>query len=396
MKVLIISSVMPIRGGVTSVINALITKLKEKGYDSKCIYVSSGASDESKYLNSQVLGLITELLNLDIMFCMTFMLAKWILRYRARMELRTNDYSLVHVHDINAFNAVYSICKRRNIPVILNVHGHLYNGGTATRKIKKDSWLSRFLFRQEKKAYERAEKIIVVSKHSYETIKNITNEAKLYLIKNFVDTTKYYQFSEEERKELRKSYEIKEEDFVLIFAGRLQEVKGLIYILKGITLIHKKLSLKLLIAGDGPEKNKLSEYVKRNSLEDVILFQGEVDEKELLRLYNISDSYILASVSDEGSIEGTPMAVLEAMACGLPIITTAAGGIKDIITNEKNGLIIDERNENSIAEKIESLYNDVELRKRVSVNSLSMVKNEYRIEEVIKKIFKIYDCGINI
>lgn len=114
---------------------------------------------------------------------------------------------------------------------------------------------------------------------------------------------------------------------------------GLIYAIKAFSTIASSGKANFLIVGDGPEKSHLEAYVKENGLETIITFYGNVPRTELFEFYNASDVFITPSVSGEGNIEGTPMAILEAMACGLPIVASAVGGIPQVVRNHENGLL---------------------------------------------------------
>ncbi len=391
MHVVIVSAVTPVRGGVSTWVNALARKLEKLGHEAKSINVAGEKGKDFQYLSATFTRMIVPLLESDMLFLAALMLAKRLVKKRAIREMKKNNYDVVNAQDFNAFNAVYKYCSQRKIKLILTVHGHLHNGGTATRSIMNDTFLNRYLFRAESEAYKKAEQIIVVSSYSYNLVKQYTSENRLNLIRNFVNIAEFYPQKPEERLRIRTEHSYNNNDFVLIYAGRLVKSKGISYVLEGVRrAVENKLPVRLIVCGDGPEKDFLTEFVKHNKLDSSIYFCGEVPKEKLLEEYNLADAFVMASVSDEGVKEGTPMALLEAMACGLPVMSTAVGGIGDIICHGQNAVIFEEKSGAAVFEAIKVLYENKELRKRIADQALREINERYSLEVVVKKIISVY------
>ena len=387
---MIISSVLPIVGGVATWVNLIADKLDQRGYKIKVINVG-GSSYKFTYISSSIKRLIVFMLNYDILFLISYLAARYLLKLRAYYELRSTKYNVIHAQDINACNAISGHCKRNNIKLILTVHGHLYGGGTATRSISKQSWLGRYLLNDEIRAFNQAEHVITVSMYSYEIVSSIINEKKVTLINNFVNTNHYFQFTDQEKSELRDKYNCKKDDFILCYAGQLARHKGLKYVLEGIRLIKNyQIPLKLFIAGEGKEKSELVSLVNMNEMQEVVFFLGEISREELIKVYNLSDIFIMASISDEGAIEGTPMAILEAMACGLPVIATPVGGIPGVVKHMETGILVKEKDEKAIADTIKFLYYNSFHRAEMNENVLTVTRENFSLDVVIDRFFDIY------
>ncbi len=386
MNVLLVSSVVPIRGGVATFIDTISSKLRKIGYGVEIINVVSNSKAEFTLFKAGFVKVISKALNNDLLFWFSFITAKYILRYRTYREMSKRKYDILHVQDINAFNAVYKACKRKGVRLILNVHGHLYNGGTATRVIKNGTWLSNRMLLQEVKAYMNAEHIIAVSEYSYDFIKRFTDESKITILKNFVDTAEFHPCDSVTKKKLRCEYNFNENDFIVIHAGRISKSKGVENILQGVCDLEEISSLKLIVAGSGSELESLVDFSDKNKIESRVKFVGEVEKEELIKLYNLADAYIMASTLTEG----TPMALLEAMACGLPIITTAVGGVSKVVRDMDNALVIEERSNKSISKAIKLLYEDSGLRIKISGNALLDIKNNYSVDVEIDKVLELY------
>jgi len=148
---------------------------------------------------------------------------------------------------------------------------------------------------------------------------------------------------------------------VFITAGRLEKVKNQELLLRAFSDISKKYpGIKLIIAGEGSLKDELKSLCRQLDLSDSVQFLGNVENVELY--FKNADIFVLTS-----TYEGLPLTVLEAMASGLPIISTNVGGIKDVVTD--NGLLVDDGNQTELIQAMEKLIQDCNLRKRLGSNS---------------------------
>lgn len=168
----------------------------------------------------------------------------------------------------------------------------------------------------------------------------------------------------------------------LLFIGRFIEVKGLKYLLEAFYEIKSisNFNVGLFIAGDGTLEEEHKELIRKLNLQDVH-FLGRINTiEEKAFLYDMADVLIVPSIIDEnGTSEGGPMVVVEALSAGTPvIITDAAGGALDILLNKKFGLISLEKNSLDLALKI----NDFLYKKE---------RNEYSKEEVFENFIKLPD-----
>lgn len=178
---------------------------------------------------------------------------------------------------------------------------------------------------------------------------------KAELIYNPVDVDKFYKDNENH------------EEICLITAGRLSKQKNqklLIDAIKPLCQEYQNLSLRIL--GDGPLRDELENYVQSNGLDNVIHFEGNVDNIE--GYFSKSDIFVLSS-----SYEGLPLVILEAMAAQLPIISTNVGGIKDIVTD--NGFLVETENKEELVKALRELIENKSLREKLGNNSLKNVQS---------------------
>ena len=171
----------------------------------------------------------------------------------------------------------------------------------------------------------------------------------------------------------------------LVFAARLEKNKGIIELLKAVKLLKEHsnilenvgMSVKLLIVGSGPLKKELVDFVETNELKDNVFFSDWLATSEdVARAYASAKIFVNPSYN-----EGGPRVVLEAMACGLPVVTTRVGLMPDIIKDGENGLFTDWLAED-MAEKIQTLLKDKELQDKFAAAGLELVKQFERKESI--------------
>ena len=166
----------------------------------------------------------------------------------------------------------------------------------------------------------------------------------------------------------------------LLFVGRVSIQKNPIRLIKSISLCESKFILD--IVGDGELLKETKELVKQKNLKNVI-FYGRKTGKDLVKMYQNADIFI--STTNQESFGIT---YLEAMASGLPIITTDLPAVRNIIKNGYNGLLVEPTPE-KIAEAIEKLIKNPKLRQRLAKNGLKEVK-KYSWDKIVKQTEQVY------
>ena len=150
----------------------------------------------------------------------------------------------------------------------------------------------------------------------------------------------------------------------LLFVGRVNRIKGLEYLIKAVKLLDRR-DLRLSIVGDTEEvpayTKALRKLIEKEKLHDNIIFIGEIKEvDQLIGVYEESDIFVLPSLWDT-----CPASLLEAMCFGLPIVSTRAGGILQLIDHDSSGILVPPGNSHLLAQAINRLINDHSLRQRL-------------------------------
>ena len=231
--------------------------------------------------------------------------------------LRTEKFDLLTVQDTYylAFLALL-LAKRYKVKLEVQVHG-----------LEKFDGLRKFL---AKKVWAKADSIRVVSQRLKNNLVDDFHVSpdKINVLPVLVDIDKLKSSSV--TIDLKQKYP---GQFIFLFVGRLVPVKNVPLIFQALSRLDSQKPYKLIIVGDGSEKDKLEDLAKTLNLKDKVEFFGWVDD--LASFYKSADCLILASNS-----EGRGMVVEEAVACGLPVVMTDVGLAGDLVKDKINGLVV--------------------------------------------------------
>ena len=178
----------------------------------------------------------------------------------------------------------------------------------------------------------------------------------------------------------------------VIYAGRLIDWKGVEYLIKAMPkVIRRYPDTQLTIVGDGPERERLFQSAKESGMQDHLIFTGSLSQEELRRYYTTADVFVLPSiVNGIGETEGLGVVLLEAMACGVPVIGTDAGGICDIIKHETTGLMVPQKHPAAISDSILRLFEDHDLRSKLIDNGRRLVETHFSWDIISDRFIQIY------
>ena len=144
---------------------------------------------------------------------------------------------------------------------------------------------------------------------------------------------------------------------VLLYVGRVEPLKGLERIVSAITHLKNKMVIKfLIVGGDDPHHNEMKhliKVIKDKEVTEEIVFVGRIDQEELPLYYSAADALVVASF-----YESFGLVALEALSCGIPVVSTAVGGMPHVITENKNGIIVDDGTTESLAAGIFKVLSD--------------------------------------
>lgn len=219
----------------------------------------------------------------------------------------------------------------------------------------------------------------------------------VHIIPNGIDTERFKPMEknsvlaealglvDEKKKEERK--------FVIGFVGELREKKGAATLLSGYAQVAKTMPVSLLIVGEvreGEDKKYFEEF-KSNNPQLSITVTGHVPHKDLPAYYSLLDVFVHPSLRD-----GMPNAVLEAMACGVPVIATPVGGMLDVLEDGVNGKIIPINNADALVKAIEELMQNSEQVSRMAQRARSKIETEFTLKRELDTNLRIYQTLLQL
>ncbi len=179
---------------------------------------------------------------------------------------------------------------------------------------------------------------------------------------------------------------------VLLSVGRLVPKKGFDVLLKAAAALEQNgHSFVLRIVGEGPERERLESLRRQLGLERVVRFVGSVSPEEMPRVYHEAHVFVLPSVIDaRGDRDGIPNVAAEAMASGLPVVSTTASAISDLVRDGTEGFLVPEKDDVALAEALARLLVDPALRRRMGRAGRTRVEAVFDREKCIDELASLF------
>lgn len=234
------------------------------------------------------------------------------------------------------------------------------------------------------KYFKNITKIICVSEEISKDLESIgVTKDKIRIITSGIRLDEFKNVDKNKIIELRDKYTSP----IIISVGVLRINKGFNHLISAFKeVLNKFSSATLLIIGDGPEKSNLKRQSENISN---IHFLGRQEHDKVIEYLCASDIFVLASISTYNDREGTPSSIMEAMAAGLPVVTTKVGGNSFLVKDGINGFLAEEKNYDDLTDKIIKLISDEKLCERMKEKNLEDIKQKDWIV-IAKKITEIY------
>ena len=230
-----------------------------------------------------------------------------------------------------------------------------------------------------KYALKKAVKIIARSNDlKQEAIKLGAKEQKISIIPAGVDTNKFKPMV----KQVLRSKLGLPDGFLMLFVGSLFRIKRVDRLINAYANLNKDFDCHLVIVGDGPEKENLKELAEHLDLRSIV-FKGLVPHKDMPFYMAASDVLVLTSES-----EGLPGCVQEAMASGIPVVTSNVGGLSEIVIDGVNGYLVN--NEAEIEECLRLLMSSPHLATMMGANALEFARQNLSLDMVVKQTEELY------
>lgn len=373
----------PTPSGVVTSINMLEKEMKSRGHE---VYIF--APSKSQIKDNQ---------NVYMLKSMPLVVAK---QYKNRIaafysrdiakQIKELNLDIIHTQSEFSLGLFGKIISRKfDIPFVHTYHTmwedyiHYIIPLKGTRNI----YPKRFARTFSKNFVTKAECIITPSKKTEKYLKykcKIKNKS-IYVIPTGIDIEplKKENVNNEEIIKLKKDLNIKKDDKILLFLGRVAEEKSIDIILNSMPNVFNSIpNAKLLIVGDGPSKNALQELAKKLNISDKVIFTGVVPRADIAKYYNIADVFVNASIT-----ETQGLTFIEAMASSTPIVARYAPNLSEFIINGENGILV--KHEKDFSNAIISVLNNKTLIDKLSKNGF-ITANKYSLKEFGDKLEYVY------
>lgn len=289
--------------------------------------------------------------------------------------LEQNNVSLIHAHFGPAALEVMPVAKKLGIPLIVTFHGY-----------DASSLLSNKIYRiNVRELIDYAETICVSDFFRNKILELGGDPARVHT--HYIGiSTDFFSFR---KRELLKNKIKDGSDVVCLQVSNFVEKKGHKYTVEAFSrLLKSHKNVKLLLAGDGPLIDDVRSQVKSLGIDDSVEFVGRVDSHEVQQLMADADLFLHHSVTAQnGDMEGIPTVIMEAMACGLPVVSSNHSGIPELITSGCDGLLV---NEKDVDGYVEALMEMLRSEQDFGASARKIIENKFNLEIQNQELVILY------
>ncbi len=291
---------------------------------------------------------------------------------------RGRDCRLIHAHFVIPAGLIAVLAGRLlRKPVIVQAYGS---------DVTKYAGMNSLLRRLTAVTLHHADHIVTVS----EPLRTILLEqfaappAKITVRSGGVDMTRFRATA---RQTARQQLGLEDgEAPVILYVGALTTYKGADHLLTAAAILaQQNIDFRLLIIGEGPMRDRFAAQAGELGIADKVRFVGVLPNDAMPRWYNAADLFVLPSLR-----EGTPVSLLEALSCGLPVVVSRAGGMPQVIQDGENGFLVDVADPVALAEKMGLLLGDADLRQKFGRAGRETAVNWGGITEEVDVIEALY------
>jgi phosphatidylinositol alpha-mannosyltransferase len=284
--------------------------------------------------------------------------------------LKKEKFDILHFHNFG-FPSAIQVLERSKALNILTFHANL----EASNLFKMAPGLLYFF---NKIADWKIDGIIGVAPLNLEVFRNFSGPK--IVIPNGIDTKKFNP----EAPSIKKFFDPKKIN--ILFLGRIEERKGLIYLLRAYQILEKRFSnLRLIIVGDGPLKQECMDFVKEQGLKDVC-FEGEQPDKEIPKYFKTCDIFCSPAIFGESF----GIVLLEAMACRKPVSGFANLGYKQLLKGKRGGnFLAKPKDYKDLEKKLEALVSSEKLRKEMGEWGIKEAQ-KYSWPQITERVLNFY------
>ena len=342
--------------------------LSDLGYESVCAYLHPTNDPGFEELKQRAESLDAELISVPDRGLKDVSVVTRMLKI-----CRDRNVSIWHGHDYKSDALGLLLRRFHTMKLVSTVHGW----GVKSKKTPLYHAVDRFSL----KSYDRV--ICVSDKLLSECLSAGIPIGNLCEIDNAIDLSSYESL--QEKKAAKAQLSVDPEKPVVVAVGRLSKEKAFDVLIQAFAdLLQTGIAATLVIAGDGPERDALQRHVASLGCDDSIRLVGHVADPR--DVYAAADVFALSSTS-----EGLPNSLLEAMACGVPVVATVVGAVPSVVTDEVNGLLIQPGESAPLTLALSRLLSNEALRNQFAAAGHRTIEEQYSFERRMQKVAAVYD-----
>ena len=283
---------------------------------------------------------------------------------------------LIHAHFGPSGLEIANLAKMNQIPLLVTFHGY-----DASLLLNVNKYVDNL-----KRLFADANIIAVSENMKRDLVKFGCDENNVSVVRCGIPVSK---FKYVERVSLNKKFS-NNELITFLQVSNFAKVKGHEYTVLAFGKFLKKYpKARLILAGNGTTRNTIKKLCEQLNISSKVEFPGLVNEDIVVNLMREADAFVHHSVTLQNGIkEGLPTVIMEAMATGLPVISTNHSAIPELIENRLNGFLVDERDVPSLTNSLVNLKN---VTNEIGLNARKKVVEEFNLEVETQKLFKLYD-----
>ncbi len=287
------------------------------------------------------------------------------------------NVQLVHAHQYTPFfQTMLARRGRGGLPILFTEHGRHHPDVRKTKRVICNRLL-----------LKRDDRLVGVGAAVRNAL--IENEGlpsgRVEVIYNGVDLSAFAANEQNLRSEVREKLGLADSDLVVMMVARLHPLKDHLTALEAVRSLSKlRPDIKLVLVGDGEERPRIGAFIKEHSLVSNVRALGT--RTDVARLLSAADVFLLSSIS-----EGIPLTIIEAMAAGIPVISTDVGGVSEMVTHGVTGLLAPPKSPDAIAEQILAVSSDASLRTNLIENARAKAYETFSLDGMLDAYRQHYE-----
>lgn len=312
---------------------------------------------------------------------------------RAQKIIKSWNLDVIHTHtEFGVGSFARLIAKQYNIPLVHTYHTmyeeyiyYITKGYFDGASKKLVEYLTLFL------CDKTVEELIVPTKKTYDLFKEKYKVKRdVHIIPSGIDVTRFYRenINKKELENLKKELNIKKDDFIILYVGRIAKEKNIEFLINNLKDISKKIpKTKMVIVGDGPDMNDLALLVHENKLDKKVIFTGKVPWNDIPKYYQLANVFVTSSKT-----ETQGLTVIEAMAASKVVVAIKDESFLLVMTDQQDGLFFE--TEEEYKNLIYKIYSDKKFADMIAKQA-RITANQYNPVVYAKRVLKIYESVIN-